>query len=62
MLSQRRLVFAKSALGRAMQHALNRWEALTRYLDDGRLSIDNNLAKQQLRSIALERKNFLFLG
>jgi transposase len=32
------------------------------YLDDGRLSIDNNLAERQLRGIALTRKNFLFLG
>jgi hypothetical protein len=45
-----------------MQYALNRWEALARYLDDGRLSIDNNLAERQLRGIALTRKNFLFLG
>jgi hypothetical protein len=45
-----------------MQYALNRWEALARYLEDGRLSIDNNLAERQLRGIALTRKNFLFLG
>jgi hypothetical protein len=45
-----------------MQYALNRWEALARYLEDGRLSIDNNLAERQLRGIALTRKTFLFLG
>ena len=45
-----------------MQYALNRWDALARYLEDGRLSIDNNLAERQLRGIALTRKNFLFLG
>ena len=33
-----------------------------RYLDDGRLSIDNNLAERLLRGIAVTRKNFLFLG
>ena len=36
--------------------------ALARYLEDGRLSIDNNLAERLLRGIALTRKNFLFLG
>lgn len=62
MLAQRRRLSAKSTLGQAMQYALNRWEALARYVDDGRLSIDNNLAERQLRGIALTRKNFLFLG
>lgn len=62
MLAQRRRLSAKSALGKAMQYALNRWEALARYVEDGRLSIDNNLAERQLRGIALTRKNFLFLG
>lgn len=62
MLTQRRLLSGKSALGKALQYALNRWEALARYLEDGRLSIDNNLAERLLRSIALTRKNFLFLG
>jgi len=62
MLTQRRQLSGKSALGKALQYALNRWEALARYLDDGRLSIDNNLAERLLRGIALSRKNFLFLG
>jgi hypothetical protein len=35
---------------------------LSRYVDDGRLSIDNNLAERLLRGIAVSRKNFLFLG
>ena len=60
--AQRRGLSGKSALGKAMQYALNRWEAIARYLEDGRLSIDNNLAERQLRGIALTRKNFLFLG
>ena len=45
-----------------MQYALSRWDALTRYVEDGRLSIDNNLAERLLRGIAVTRKNFLFLG
>jgi transposase len=62
MLTQRRRLSGKSTLGKAIQYALNRWEALARYLEDGRLSIDNNLAERLLRGIALTRKNFLFLG
>lgn len=62
MLTQRRRLSGKSTLGKAMQYALNRWEALARHLEDGRLSIDNNLSERLLRGIALTRKNFLFLG
>ena len=35
---------------------------MTRYVEDGRLSIDNNLAERLLRGIAVSQKNFLFLG
>ena len=62
MLAQRRRLSGKSTLGKALQYALNRWDALARYVEDGRLSIDNNLAERQLRGIAVTRKNFLFLG
>jgi transposase len=62
MLAQRRRLSGKSTLGKALQYALSRWDALTRYLEDGKLSIDNNLAERQLRGIALTRKNFLFVG
>ena len=62
MEAQRRRASSKTALGKALQYALGRWEALTRYTDDGRLAIDNNLAERLLRGIAVTRKNFLFLG
>jgi transposase len=61
-VEQRRRLSAKAPLGKAFQYSLSRWEALTRYLDDGRLSIDNNLSERLLRGIAVTRKNFLFLG
>jgi transposase len=51
-----------SELARASAYVLNHWAALTRFLDDGRLSPDNNLCERQLRDIALGRKNFLFAG
>lgn len=59
---QRRRLSAKNALARAIQYALARWEALLRYAGDGRLAIDNNAAERALRTIAVTRKNFLFLG
>jgi hypothetical protein len=62
MLAQRRRLSGKSALGKALQYALSRWDALTRYIEDGRLSIDNNLSERLLRGIAVTRKNFLFVG
>jgi len=49
-------------LGKALQYGLSRWDALTRYIEDGRFSIDNNLAERLLRGIAVTRKNFLLLG
>jgi len=51
-----------SDLARASGYVLNHWNALNRFLDDGRLSLDNNLCERQLRDIALGRKNFLFAG
>ena len=59
---QRRRISSKTALGQALQYALSRWDALTRYITDGRLGIDNNLAERLLRGIAVTRKNFLFVG
>lgn len=52
----------KSALGGAILYVLNRWPALTRYCDDGRIEIDNNAAERALRAVALGRKNYLFAG
>jgi len=62
MEAQRRRASSKTALGKALQYALGRWEALTRYADDGRLAIDNHVAERLMRGIAVTRKNFLFLG
>lgn len=59
---QRRRLPGKSPLGKAFQYSLSRWDGLTRYLEDGRLSIDNNLSERLIRDIAMTRKNYLFLG
>jgi transposase len=52
----------KSDTAQAVRYALGRWEALLRYVDDGRLEIDNNAAERELRVVALGRKNYLFAG
>jgi len=52
----------KSETAGAIQYALSRWRALTRYVDDGLLEIDNNAAERSLRSVAMGRKNYLFMG
>jgi transposase len=52
----------KSALAVAINYALGRWTALTRYCSDGSLEIDNNAAERALRAVALGRKNYLFAG
>ncbi len=52
----------KSDTAGAIRYALSRWRALTRYLDDGRIEMDNSAAERALRAVALGRKNFLFCG
>jgi hypothetical protein len=51
-----------SELAKAAGYALHQWEALGRFVRDGRLRLDNNLVEQQIRDIALGRKNYLFAG
>ena len=51
-----------SATARAVDYSLNRWQALTRFLDDGDLPIDNNWVENQIRPIAIGRNNWLFAG
>lgn len=55
-------VSKKSELARAIGYSLGRWTALTCYVDDGRLEIDNNAAERALRGVSLGRKNYLFMG
>ena len=55
-------VSAKSGLAQATRYSLTRWKALTRYVDDGRIEIDNNAAERALRGVALGRNNYLFMG
>jgi hypothetical protein len=51
-----------SDLAKAVSYAMNQWQAIRRYTEDGRLSIDNNVSERTLRHQAIGRKNWLFLG
>ena len=53
---------AKSDTTKTINYTLNQWDALTLYCHDGAIEIDNNLAENTLRCVALGRKNFLFAG
>jgi transposase len=55
-------VSTKSELAKAARYSLARWNALTRYVDDGRIEIDNSAAERALRGVALGRGNYLFMG
>ena len=57
-----RQLSAKSETAGAIRYALSHWRALTRYVDDGLLEIDNSAAERALRAVALGRKNYLFCG
>jgi transposase len=62
LLEHRPLVPPKSALGKAIGYGVNHWDALCRYVEDGRLRPDNNLLEQQIRPIAVGRHNWLHVA
>lgn len=57
-----RRISSKSDLAGAIRYALARWEALSRYLADGRLEPDNNPVERAIRPLAIGRKNWMFAG
>jgi transposase len=52
----------KSDTAAAIHYALGLWDALARYLDDGRIELDNMIAERALRPVAIGRRNYLFAG
>ena len=52
----------KSLIGKAATYTRNQWDALNRYVDDECLSIDNNEAERAMKTIAIGRKAWLFVG
>jgi transposase len=61
---ERRLarVSGKSLVADAIRYALNRWDGLTRFLDDGRIELDTNIVERSIRPVILNRKSALFAG
>jgi hypothetical protein len=62
MILQRARVNEGSSIAKALDYSLRRWAALTRYLDDPQLPVDNNWCENQIRPIAVSRGNWLFAG
>jgi transposase len=62
LLEIRDQLLPKSEAGQAVAYTLKNWTALTRYCDDGDLSIDNNAAERALRGVAVGRNNWTFFG
>jgi len=58
----RRRTLPQGLIGQAIDYTLKRWDALTRFITDGTLEIDNNLIENAIRPSALGKKNFLFIG
>jgi len=55
-------VLPQSPAGKAARYCLSEWAALNRYLENGRLEIDNNLTENAIRPSAIGKKNWLFIG
>ena len=62
LTAQRRRVPPGSATAKAIDYSLGRWQALTRYIDDGELPADNNWVENRIRPVAIGRSNWLFAG
>ena len=62
LIKNKQEVLPKSSMGTAIDYTLNLWSRLIRYLEDGRLEIDNNRVENAIRPVAIGRKNYLFAG
>src|SRR5690348_1135007 len=59
---QRAKLSSNNDTTKAINYCLSRWDAFTRFLDDGRLCMSNNAAERELRAVAVGRKNWTFAG
>jgi transposase len=62
LTEQRQKLSKADATAKAIDYSLSNWRALTRYLDDGNVPIDNNAAENAVRPLVVGRKNWLFVG
>jgi transposase len=60
--AEKELVLPRSPMGGAITYVLNQWAALNRYVEQGYLKIDNNVAERAVKRVAIGRKNWLFAG
>lgn len=60
--AMKRIALPKSPIGKAINYAVNQWQALTRFVEDGRLALDNNRTERAIRQVAIGRKNWMFAG
>ena len=62
LLGQRQALAKADVTAKAIDYSLSNWRALTRYLDDGNVPIDNNAVENSIRPLAIGRRNWLFVG
>ena len=62
LILNRQKITDGSGTAKALDYSLRRWEALTRFVADGQLPVDNNHIENQIRPIAIGRNNWLFAG
>jgi len=62
MRAERAKLSRHAAVAKAIDYMVTRWEAFTRFLEDGRICLSNNAAERALRGLALGRKSWLFAG
>jgi transposase len=55
-------ISSKAKIAEHLRYALNRWDGLTRFLDDRRIELDTNIVERSIRPLVLNRKNSLFAG
>ena len=62
LIEQRQRLAKADVTAKAIDYSLSNWRALTRYLDDGNVPIDNNAAENAVRPLVVGRKNWVFVG
>ncbi len=62
LLAKRQTLAKADITAKAIDYSLSNWRALTHYLDDGHVPIDNNAVENAIRPLAVGRKNWLFVG
>lgn len=62
LTEQRQRLASADVTAKAIDYSLSNWRALTRYLADGNVPIDNNAAENAVRPLCVGRKNWLFVG